>query len=115
MGMENNECVIVNVFSKETFESLKHWITKFPIEDQKLFAFTTGIGNMCYTVFLAPSGSKVGWDDYKRIAHIREEFICEVKRTLYSRWVEVGFGEFGQKVLRGNNVNCYSDEEYHGR
>lgn len=25
---------------------------------------------------------------------------------------EQGFGEFGQKVLRGNNQNCYNDREY---
>ena len=30
-------------------------------------------------------------------------------------FVEVGYGEFGQKVLRGNCKNCYDDSEYVGR
>ena len=27
-------------------------------------------------------------------------------------WIEVGYGEYGQAILRGNNKNCYSDSEY---
>lgn len=46
------------------------------------------------------------------------EFVCPACGivTKVQEWiVEVGYGEFGQKVLRGNCRNCYNDDEYYER
>ena len=65
-----------------------------------------------------PDGSKEGWDTSNQGDDLRQRFIEELAKDNFNDgsspwdWVEVGYGEYGQKVLRGNNKNSYTDEEY---
>jgi len=118
MGVENNECVVATTWNREAMMKVREWVSKLDADEHSLFAFLPSLMNNKETVFLAPDGSKKGWDTAKQGEALRDRFIEYLSAFDYDDgsspfdWVEVGYGEFGQKVLRGNNVNCYSDEEY---
>ncbi len=113
MGMNNNECVIATTHSDESIQKVKEWIASLDEEYQKLFALVPSIMNRETTVFMGPSGSKKRWATDKEVEGIRDRFIALLVAINGFSWVEVGFGEFGQTILGGNNVNCYDDEDYY--
>ncbi len=118
MGVENNECVIATTRNKDAIKSVKTWVDDLSKEHQSLFVFVDSLINAKTTVFLAPCGSKKGWDVDEDIEVLRRKFIAILEGFKYEDdsssfdWVEVGYGEFGQQVLRGNCANCYGDEVY---
>lgn len=118
MGVENNECVIATTWDKNVIEKLKLWIKSVAEEYQSLFVFVRGTCNSKETLFLAPCGSKKGWEEDKILENIRNALIKILESFNYEDgsspidWVEIGYGEFGQKVLRGNCENKYNDNEY---
>ncbi len=122
MGIENNECVIAtitNTFQQPVIvKEIWTWISELPKDAQGLFVQVESVVNMKTTIFMGPSGSKKGWEDDRIIADIRNQFIELLDKYKYEddsspiEYVEVGYGEYGQKVLRGNNKNCYNDNEY---
>jgi len=118
MGIENNECVIATTWNNEAVESIKEWIESFHPNYQKLFAILPSLVNKKQTIVLAPDGSKKGWNTAKEGEKLRNMFIEKLKEYDYDDgsnpfdFVEVGYGEFGQKVLRGNCKNMYNDKEY---
>ena len=67
---------------------------------------------------MAPDGSKEGWEDSYEGDRLRDRIVERLAVDDYEdgsspwSWVEVGFGEYGQKVIRGNCVNCYNDADY---
>jgi len=113
MGIINHECVIATAHSDEDMQKVKDWVSSIDEKYRKLFVFAPSITNFQGTVFMAPDGSKKGWDTSKEAAGIRDRFIGLIVSLGTFNWVEVGYGEFGQSVLGGNNVNCYSDDFYH--
>jgi len=118
MGVENNECVIATTWNSEAMGNIKQWVLTLSEQEQSLFVFVPGLTNGKETLFLAPSGSKKGWDMDKEVKHLRDVIISYIKLYDYEdgsspfTWVEVGYGEYGQKVLRGNCKNVYGDEDY---
>jgi hypothetical protein len=85
-----------------------------------LFLFGQKEINGITTIVMVPDGSKEGWPESVVGDLLRNLFIRELEKADYDdgsnpwSFVEVGYGEFGQKVLRGNCENCYSDSEYAG-
>lgn len=118
MGVENNECVIATTWDDEVVKAIKKWLTSKTDEARSLFVFVPSIINEKTTIFLAPSGSKKGWPEDRVASKLRVQFIKQLKKFDYEDgsspfdWVEVGYGEFGQKILRGNCKNRYGDAEY---
>lgn len=119
MGVENNECVIATTWDNKAMDKVKQWVAKINSESwQSLFVFVPGIVNDKETVILAPCGSKKGWEEDKEIEYLRNSFIEYLETFNYEDgsnpfdYVEVGYGSFGQKVLRGNCTNRYDDREY---
>ena len=118
MGVENNECVIATTWNDEAVETIQKWILSLSKEEQSLFAILPSLVNGKQTIVLAPDGSKKGWETAKQGEKLRNRFITRLEGLNYEDnsgpfyWVEVGYGEFGQKVLHGNCVNRYSDKEY---
>jgi len=119
MGIENNECIIATTSANELILKLKKWIETLPEDQQSLFAFIHCIVNGKKTVVLGPDGSKKGWCEAYKGEKLRNTFIEKLKEFDYEDgsnpfdYVEVGYGEYGQKVLRGNCTNKYGDEEYY--
>ncbi|MGH1470144.1 MAG: hypothetical protein ACRBCS_03065 [Cellvibrionaceae bacterium] len=118
MSVENNECVVATASNDEAVEKIKAWVMTLSEREQSLFAFVPALANSKTTIFLAPDGSKKGWEAANHGEALRSQLIEMLALFNYEdgsnpfSWVEVGYGEYGQKVLRGNNVNCCSDDEY---
>jgi len=118
MGVENNEIVIATTWDKAVVNDINRWILGLDEDCQSLFAEIPGLVNGKITIVLAPCGSKKGWPEDKAAQELRKSFIAKLKTYDYSDgsspfdWVEVGYGEFGQKVLQGNCANRYDDREY---
>ena len=118
MGIKNNECIIITTWNKKAMKTLKEWVFTLKDEHQSLFAYIPSLMNNEETLFLAPCGSKKGWEEDLELEKIRDNLIEILKSFNYSDgsnpfdWVEIGYGGYGQKVLRGNCKNCYNDNEY---
>jgi len=119
MGVENNNVVIATTWNENEVARIKTWVHE--IKDkfwESLFIFGPVAINSKTTVVMVPDGSKEGWEESDRGDELRSKFIAEIEKANYgdgsSPWdyVEVGFGEFGQKVLRGNCKNVYGHDGY---
>lgn len=119
MGVENNECVIATTWSSDAIEDVKQWTLTLSEREQSLFSFVPSLANSKQTVFLGPDGGKKGWSTAAQGEALREKLIAKLASFEYEdgsspfNWVEVGYGEFGQMVLRGNCRNMYSEGPYH--
>ena len=120
MGVENNECVIATTWDPVSIEQIKAWIAGLHEDERKRFVFIPSVVNYKTTIVLGPDGSKKGWKEAEEGEKLRDAFIENLKDLDYEDgsnpfdFVEVGYGEFGQKVLRGNCTNKYDDREYAG-
>jgi hypothetical protein len=106
MGMINHNVVIATGWQESDFEEITTWINQLKEKDQKLFTVSQKQINGYFTIYCGPDGSKEGWDDSNRGDDIREKFIFKLNKGYWS-WIEVGYGEFGQTILQGNNENKY--------
>ena len=116
MGVENNDCVIATTWDSEAMQKVKDWIGTLNGKEQSLFAFIPSLVNNKETLFMAPCGSNKGWATDAHFEDLRNQLI-ELLGTLDNEdrsnpfeWVEVSYGDFGQKVVRGNCLNKYGDE-----
>ena len=120
MGIENNECVIATTFDNGAIEKIQTWIDTLPNDQAQLFVILPSIVNHKQTIILGPDGSKKGWPEAQRGEFLRDEFIKKLESFASGDgsnpfdFVEVGYGEYGQKTLRGNCRNRYDDSEYCG-
>jgi hypothetical protein len=121
MSVINHNSIIATTLDKKEFERVAKWIeNNFSPEVIDLFAFKSSLVNGYQTIVMVPDGSNEGWEESNLADEARNEFIAELEKANFSdgsspwSYVEVGFGEYGQKVLRGNNHNCYSDAPYEG-
>ena len=118
MGVENNECVVATTWNRDAMKKVMDWIDTLPEAEQSLFAFSRSLVNTKETVFMGPDGSKKGWPHAEQGEALRNQLIELLESFNHEDgsnpfdWVEVGYGEFGQKVLRGNCTNMYGDEPY---
>jgi hypothetical protein len=118
MGVENNECVIATTWDDKSISKVRRWIDNLPEQRKKLFVFVPTLANGKTTILLAPDGSKKGFDIANETEKLRDSFVSLLESFAYEDgsnpfdFVEVGYGEFGQTVLRGNCKNMYGDERY---
>jgi len=118
MGTMNHNAVIATTCSDDKAMAIDEWIANLTIEDRALFC-TCGSWTNGYTTFiLSPDGSKEGWDESKDGDTLRDRFVDRLFKDDYDDgsspwdWVEVGFGEFGQAIIRGNCRNRFNKFEY---
>ena len=112
MGTINHEAVLATVFNEDV-DTVKEWVANRTEDEQSLFSYTKGWVNGYTTILLAPCGSKKGWTSDEIATQLREDFIDYINRAsnVHSRWVEVSWGECGQRVVQGNNRNYYGEPE----
>ena len=103
MGTIHHHVVIATTWDKERFEKTIKWLRK----EQPDFPHTTLESNIngYQTIFVGPDGSKEGWASSDEADKFRDKFINYIQRQRFWDWVEVGYGELGQRILRGNNEN----------
>ena len=118
MGIENNECVVATTWNIAAMKDVESWVEKLNADDRVLFSVLPSLEGGKKTIFMAPDGSKKGWDSAAHGENLRNRLITFLETFDYEDgsnpfyWVEVGYGEFGQKVLRGNGKNVYGDQDY---
>ena len=118
MGVQNNECVIATTWDEKVIPLVRDWISTLADDEQSVFVIVDSVVNEKTTIFMGPDGSKKGWDTAIRFEKVRDAFIEFLTSFDYDDesnpfdFIEVGYGEYGQKVLRGNCTNCYGDEDY---
>ena len=124
MGCINHNVIIATTWNKEVADAFEKWYSNenemWDTEKvKKLFCRTDCLKiNGFITFFFGPDGSKEGWKESEDSDIMRRIIIERFVLDNYSdggspwAWIEVGYGEFGQKVLQGNNINCYTNEEY---
>lgn len=107
MGLIQHNCVVATTSSEERIAQMREWIRKlsqFEKEDirsaGRLFAEINGFTNGYVTFILAPDGSKEGWSTSNAGDRLRNAFIARLDE--YWDWIEVSYGEIGQRVVRGN-------------
>ena len=117
MGTMNHNAVIATTWDGKEVERIKKFTE---LNNSALFLFSNEVTNGYITVVLVPDGSKEGWEESDDGDDLRERFIKKLEQANYDDgsnpwdWIEVGFGEYGQKVLGGNCKNMYNDSEYAG-
>ena len=120
MSVENNEAVIATTWNEKAIVRVLAWIENLPNDQKQLFSIVPSLINGKQTVFLGPDGSKKGWEEANRGETLRNEFIKFLYTFNYEDgsnpfdFVEIGYGEYGQKILRGNCINRYDNSEYAG-
>lgn len=118
MGAHNHNAVLATTWSDEHYEAIRRWVDGLEPVDRRLFMFGSVVVNMIRTVVLMPDGSYEGLESSNRGDYLRKIFIDRLEADGYSdgsspwSWVEVGYGEYGQKLLRGNNENRHGAEGY---
>jgi hypothetical protein len=119
MGVINHNAVIATTWHEESFCLVRKRIEeKVPQDQQWLFTFTPRVMNGFQTIVLAPDGSNEGWSESDTGDDLREWFIDLLSRHVYEdgsscwKWIEVGFGEYGAKVINTNCKNVHNDKEY---
>lgn len=118
MGIVNHNTVIATTWDKKTFGAALEWCRRNLPEHRYIWQDAEPALNGYRTLVLLPDGSKEGWSESDVGDAQRDTLIAALELDNYDdgsspwEWVEVGFGEYGQKVLRGNNVNCFDDREY---
>ena len=75
MGVENNECVVATTCDDKAMQKVKEWVGGLRDEERSLFAFVPALVNGKESVFLAPDGSKKGWDIAKHGEDLRNRLI----------------------------------------
>ena len=103
MGTIQHNAVIATTWDEKEIRRLKKWISSLPKSWQGLFTVSSGVVNDYQTITMSPDGSKEGWSDSEMGDELRERFIAEINSP-ESHWefVEVSFGELGQKIVQGN-------------
>jgi hypothetical protein len=116
MGVINHNLVSATGLSTDggDLSEVVAWIATLGERYKELFRIIPSLKNSYVTVVMAPDGSKEGWSDSDIVDEIRKQFIAKLS-TGYWRWVEIGYGEYGQAIIQGNNHNCYEDAEYVGK
>lgn len=121
MGIMNHNAVIATTWSSEKADILQKWIEKLTKDEQRFIVrVEETLTNGYHTFIIVPDGSKEGWEDSNNGDRLRELIIMRLSKDNYNDnsspwdWVEIGFGEYGQKVLNGNCQNCHDDSEYAG-
>lgn len=117
MGHINHNAIIATTWNEKVAVQFQSWIEAYSLNKGSV-AQVVSRSNGYTTFFVGPDGSKEGWpvSDYgdKVREQIKKRFALDNYEDGSSpwNWIEVGYGEYGQKVLDGNCKNCFNDMEY---
>ncbi len=115
MGTIQHDVVIATTWCQETQEKIEDYVFNNLLVD-KVVRHSARMGKY-KTYILGPDGSKEGWDDSDRGDIWRFNFILFLESFTYEdgsspvRWVEVSYGELGQKLVQGNNQDRSIEDE----
>jgi hypothetical protein len=116
MGTINHNAIIATTWSSNIADEFAKWLaSNLPAHR---FIRTEIMINNFQSFVLPPDGSKEGFEDSNTGDVLRQKTIERLQQDCYEdgsspwKWVEVSFGEFGQRISNGNNQNEFDDREY---
>ena len=123
MGTIQHHAVIASTWNEDEFDRVRTWLEFEANQKSDLIPpFTMHWSfqaqeavNGYRSIVLYPDGSKEGWESSHAGDDFRDRFIEQLEQSNYSdgscpwSYVEVAFGELGQKVTRGN---CDMEDYY---
>lgn len=118
MGTINHNAIVATTWSEGVYQGVLDWLRENEIGNH-FIAFTSKT-LQTFSIVQPPDGSKEGWGESEAGNALRDRFVARMKEDEYEdgpspwSWVEVGFGDFGQAILRGNNDNKFDDYVYSG-
>ena len=121
MGTINHNAILATTWDDKRYRAMLKWVRKNVSEDQNFLVVSKNPRitlNGYKTIVLIPDGSKEGWDTSDEADELRQRFIERLTSDNYEDgssswdWIEVGYGEYGQKVLQGNCRNRFDNREY---
>ena len=116
MGVENNNAILATTWNQDEVRRVIEWLQGLDDNLRRYFLIGPPLMNNRTTIVMIPDGSKEGWEDSAVGDVLRGKFIDVLHEgqldpddpsDSYWDYVEVGYGEFGQHILRGNNKNVY--------
>lgn len=120
MGVMNHNAVIATVgYREDEFEAkFDDWLHSRAEDERGLFVRNRRVlANSGLTVVCTPDHSKEGWGESDRGDALRSAFIEWLESFVYDdgsnpwSWVEVGFGEYGKALLRGDPDTVDNNED----
>ena len=118
MRIINHNAVLATTPYDKCITSITDWISKLDAHEKQLFIISPAQINGYITVIMIPDGSKEMRPESANGDNLRQRFIDRLLTYNYSdgsspwEFIEVGYGDYGQKVLRGNNVNVCNNKKY---
>ena len=114
MGIINHNVVVATTADPEELQRVQIFIKSLPTNLNNLFVVKTTNFNGISTIILVPDGGVEGSPRSNVFDKLRSDFIDIIKKDEESwYYVEIGFGEYGQKILQGNCENVLSDDIYY--
>ena len=109
MGYIKHEAVIVTTWNKS--RELDYFLETVPEPYDQLFVKLNGVINDYDTYFMAPDGSKEGWEPSTDADKIRADFLKVAQTIPYVNIVYVGYGgDHGSEV--GTTIEFTTDKVY---
>jgi hypothetical protein len=118
MSITNHNAILATTYDLRLTREMEAWINTLLPKWQRLFVKIDSGMNKFQTIIMAPDGSAESWQTSVDAAEIRKSFIEQLEKCKFAdgtsawRWVEIGFGEYGQRILQGNNKNVHNNDEY---
>jgi hypothetical protein len=113
MGTINHNAIIAVTCDSNLADNFQKWVNTLLQQDLIIKAGSWENGYQTFVV--VPDGSKEGGLESNNGDTLRNKVIERLKKDNYEDgsspwdWIEVGFGEYGQKVLQGN---CKNNEDF---
>jgi hypothetical protein len=117
MGTINHNAIIATTWNEDVAVQFQSWIEAQSLHEDSIVSLISR-SNRYTTFFVGPDGSKEGWPQSDYGDKVREQIKKRFALDNYEdgsspwNWIEVGYGEYGQKVLDGNCRNRFNDLEY---
>lgn len=102
MGTVQHNAVIATTFDKESYDKVIDWVSTLNDDDKQLFVSAKSNVNGYITIILTPDGSKERRPHSDHGDALRNSFIERLNNHGWWKWIEVGYGELGQGIIRGN-------------
>lgn len=108
VGIINHNAMVITTWSDRCAREFLDWIDLLAKGDRSLIVRVESRINVYHTFFVGPDGSQEHWDESHEGDLLRDRIVERLSRDNRSdgsspwKWVEVSFGEYGQKIVRGN-------------
>lgn len=120
MGVINHNAILATTQLTEAADSFRDWLDLQAGPPGRRWVELDSRTNSVRTFLIGPDGSKENWDDSDRGDGLRSAAVTRLAEDDDEdggspwAWIAVGWGDYGQQLLAGNNRNRFDDRPYAG-